>query len=76
MPEHHIAAFAVDVADEFDVLVEEAVAGDFVSDHLAKGGGMEVGALLQLNEFRDDIVRSDDPAQAQAWGKVFEKVLK
>src|SRR4051794_27292305 len=67
--QHHIAAFTVDLADQFDVLLEEVVAGDLVGDHLDEGAGVEVGSLLKLHEFANDFARGNDPAEAEARGK-------
>ena len=64
--EHGVAALAIDLANELDVLVEEAVAGDFIGDVLVEGGGVQVRGLLQLHQLADDVFRRDDPGQADS----------
>src|ERR1019366_7261137 len=63
---HYVAAFAVDLANQLYVLVEESIARYFVGYELGEGRSVQVGALLQLRQLADDIRRSDDPSQAKA----------
>src|ERR1019366_2813789 len=63
---HHVAAFAIDLANQLDVLVEKSIACDFVGHELSKGRSVQVGTLLQLYQLADDFRRSDDPPQAEA----------
>src|SRR5579863_6380873 len=54
--QHGIAALAVDLADELDVLIEEAVAGNFVRYVLIERGSVQVGRLLELHQFDDHVL--------------------
>src|SRR5581483_1184535 len=66
---HDIAPLAIDAPDTAHVLVEEAVARNFVSHVLSESGRVQVSTLLQLNELADDIGRRDDPTEPDARGK-------
>src|SRR5208337_1518446 len=59
--EHDVAAFAINLADQFHMFVEIAVAGHFIGHELVEGRSMQVGALLELGELADNFGRSDDP---------------
>ena len=48
------------------VPVEEPALGDLVRDVLAERRGVEVGALLDLDELRDDDLGRDDPRDPEA----------
>ena len=49
---------------------------DFISNHLIEGGGMQVGALFGLDEFRNHLVRAITQASRNPGERIFEKVLK
>src|SRR5450759_1503457 len=62
---HYVAAFAIDLANQLHMLVEEAIARDFVGHELREGRSVQVRALLQLRQLADDLRRSDDPSQSK-----------
>src|ERR1019366_198750 len=62
---HYVAAFAIDLTNQLDVFVEESIARDLVGHELSEGRSVQVGALLQLRQFADDLRRSDDPPQTE-----------
>src|SRR5450756_762963 len=62
---HYVAAFAIDLANQLHMLVEEAIARDFVGHELSERRSVQVGALLQLRQLADDFWRSDDPPQSK-----------
>ena len=64
--QHRIAALAINLANQFDVLVEESVARDFVGNVLTEGGSVQVGGLFQLHQFADHVFGSDDPGQTNS----------
>src|SRR5579871_4455338 len=55
------------------MLVEKVIPCNFVGDHLGESRGVQVCALLQLNEFCNDIWRRNDPAKTQTWRKGLRK---
>src|SRR5208283_3475706 len=63
--QHYVSAFAVDLTNQLDVLVEEAIARNFIGHELREGRGVQIGALLQLRELANHLRRSHDPSQAQ-----------
>ena len=65
-PEHYVAAFAIDLANQLHVLVEKSIARDFVGYELSEGRSVQVGALLQLRQLADDLRRGDNPPQAKS----------
>src|ERR1017187_1156508 len=62
---HYVAPFAIDLTNQLDVLVEESIACHFVGHELSEGRSVQVGTLLQLRQFADDLRRSDDPSQTE-----------
>ncbi len=44
---------------------------DFKSHHLVESGGIQVRGLLGLDQFADDLLRCNDPCQADAGSKQF-----
>ena len=44
--QHRVAAFAVNLPDQFYVFIEETVASHFICDILVEGRGMQVGSLF------------------------------
>src|SRR5579884_4079367 len=71
--QHGIAAFAIDLADQRDVLFDKALTSHLIGDHLSEGWRVEIGPLLGLNELADQWGRCDDPAQAQTRCKDFRE---
>ncbi len=61
---HHVAAFLVDLADIFHMLIQETALAHFVGDNLVKGGGMQVSSLFRHDQLADDLCRGDHPRQA------------
>ena len=45
--QHGVTPLAINLADQLDVLVEEAITRDFVGDVLIEGRGVQIGSLLQ-----------------------------
>src|SRR3954452_1460116 len=64
--QHDVATLVVNAANEFHVFVEEVICRNLVGHHLVEGAGVQVGALLQLYEFADDLTGRNNPAQAQS----------
>src|SRR5215469_4260583 len=65
--QHGIAPLAINLPNQLDVLIEEAVACNFVSYILIECGSMQISCLLQLHQLGDDIFWSHDPRQADSW---------
>src|ERR1700690_268054 len=63
--QHDVAAFAIDLTNQLDVLVEESITRDFVGHELSEGRSVQIRALLELRQLADDVGRSDDPSQAK-----------
>src|SRR5207302_6262543 len=63
--QHGIAPLAVDLANQLDMLVEEAIPGNFEGHILVEGGGMQVSRLLELNQFAD--YRSEERRVGKEW---------
>src|SRR5271169_7267703 len=51
------------------MLVEESITRDLISHELSKGGGVQVGALLQLRQLADDLRRRNNPSQSKPWSQ-------
>src|SRR5271166_4389276 len=64
--QHHITALAIDFSYQFDVLIKKIIFGHLVSNHLRERRSVQVGALLELDEFCNHVRRGDNPPQAQA----------
>ena len=63
--QHYVAAFAIDLANQLHVFVEESIARDFVGHELSERRSVQIGALLQLRQFADNLRRGDDPSQSK-----------
>ena len=66
--EHRIAALAIDITDQFDVLVEKSIPRNFEGNVLAERRGVQVGGLFQLHQFTDHVLGGDNPRQANSGG--------
>src|SRR5208282_220175 len=63
--QHDVAAFAINLANQLHVFVEESVARDFVGHELSESRSMQVRALLELRQLADDVRRSNNPSQTK-----------
>src|SRR5215469_9385050 len=64
--QHRITPRFVALADGLNVLVQEAVLGDLIYDHLCECAGMKIGGLFELNEPCDDVRWRNDPTQPES----------
>ena len=72
--EHGVAPLAVDGPDPLHVAVEEAAAGHLVRDVLAERAGVEVRALLDLDELRTTSAGATIQPIRRPGASVFESV--
>src|SRR5436305_14834604 len=70
---HRVTPLTIDLPDQFHVLIEKAVAGNFVRDELVEGGSVKVGCLLELHELADDIFGRNHPCEANSGRQSFRE---
>src|SRR5205823_10522287 len=63
LPIYDIAAFAIEILDPFDVLVDKTAPGDLVGGHLLRHTRVQVGRLLAVQQHFLDLRASQNPAQ-------------
>src|SRR5579872_5380368 len=64
--QHGISALAIHLPDQLHVLIQESVAGHFISYILIKRRGVQIRGLLQQNQLTDDVFWGHNPGKTDS----------